>query len=116
MISGLEEVRYIKEPIIDLDRPMGLKGNASWVVGHSHMGVLGEGVGTVWVKDIKEKDKIRAKTRQNQEQTESMEKSKVNRKSNLTKSKPSSLKSQKMRCLMCKFYRDKQGGVKFAKG
>nr|GFA00922.1 hypothetical protein [Tanacetum cinerariifolium] len=30
------------------DRPMGFKGNASWVKGHSHMGVLGEGVGTVW--------------------------------------------------------------------
>nr|GFA02154.1 hypothetical protein [Tanacetum cinerariifolium] len=55
------------------------------------------------VKDIKEKDKIRAKTGQNQKQTESVEKSKVNRKSNPTNSKPPSLKSQKklkMRGLM----------------
>nr|GEV86559.1 hypothetical protein [Tanacetum cinerariifolium] len=32
---------------------MGLKGNASWVKGYSHMGVLGEGVGTVWVRFIR---------------------------------------------------------------
>nr|GEW12242.1 hypothetical protein [Tanacetum cinerariifolium] len=51
---------------------MGLKGNASWVKGHSHMEVLGEGVGTIWAlfdygegvfefrwekKRVKEKDK-----------------------------------------------------------
>nr|GEV38361.1 hypothetical protein [Tanacetum cinerariifolium] len=40
------------------------------------------------VKDIKEKDKMEAKTEQNQEQTECVEKSKVNKKSNPTKSKP----------------------------
>nr|GEZ78635.1 hypothetical protein [Tanacetum cinerariifolium] len=31
------------------DRPIGVKGNASWVKGHRHMVLLGEGVGIVWV-------------------------------------------------------------------
>nr|GEX22127.1 hypothetical protein [Tanacetum cinerariifolium] len=44
------------------------------------------------VKDIKEKDKIRAKTRQNQEQTRSMEKSKVNPDKVKAQSKPKSIK------------------------
>nr|GEX12498.1 hypothetical protein [Tanacetum cinerariifolium] len=50
------------------------------------------------VKDIKEKDKIGAKTGQNQEQTESVKNTKVNRKSNPTKSKPPSLKRDRIIC------------------
>nr|GEZ20032.1 hypothetical protein [Tanacetum cinerariifolium] len=65
------------------------------------------------VKDIKEKDKIRAKTRQNQTgnrkrgKVQSQQKVKPD-KVKATKSKKS--KKLKMRGLMCKFCKDKQGG------